>query len=475
MGCFYVESPAMRMLLKKLEVDTYLGLVAASSIIRPGVAQSGMMREYILRHRNPGRAKEKGHPVMLDIMPETYGVMVYQEDVIKVAHYFAGLTLGEADVLRRGMSGKYRSRKEFQKVKDKFTENCKKKGYEDSLISEIWHQVASFAGYAFAKGHSASYAVESYQSLFLRAYYPLEYLVAVLNNGGGFYRSEFYVHEARMLGATIYAPCINKSMAVNCIYDKEIYLGFMYLKDMEARVIERILKERRANGVFTSLEDFLDRVILSIEQLSILIRINAFRFTQINKHQLLWQAHLFLSKGTAVDHPKLFPPTHQNFEIPQLHTTDLEMAFTQLELLGFCLCSPFHLLKEVPKNTHGSKDLPSYLNRYIDLYGYLVTVKRTKTHKGKRMNFATLVDQHGEVFDTVLFPPVAAKYYFRGRGIYRFYGKVVSEFGFLSIEVVKMQKQDYIQDPRYADMKTANQKGPYKETSKKERLGTAKP
>jgi DNA polymerase-3 subunit alpha len=401
---------------------------------------------------------------MLDIMPETYGVMVYQEDVIKVAHYFAGLTLGEADVLRRGMSGKYRSREEFQKVKDKFTENCQKKGYEDSLISEIWHQVASFAGYAFAKGHSASYAVESYQSLFLRAYYPLEYLVAVLNNGGGFYRSEFYVHEARMLGATIYAPCINKSRAVNCIYDKEIYLGFMYLKDLETRVMERVLKERGAHGVFTSLEDFLDRVILSIEQLSILIRIDAFRFTQINKHQLLWQAHLFLSKGTAVDHPKLFPPTHQNFEIPQLHTTDLEMAFTQLELLGFCLCSPFYLLKEAPKNTHGSKDLPSYLNRYIDLYGYLVTVKKTKTHKGKRMNFATLVDQQGEVFDTVLFPPVAAKYYFRGRGIYRFYGKVVSEFGFLSIEVVKMQKQDYIQDPRYADMKTANKRGSYSKT-----------
>ena len=92
----------------------------------------------------------------------------------------------------------------------------------------------------------------------------------------------------------------------------------------------------------------------------------------------------------------------------------------------------------------------------IDIYGYLVTVKNTNTHRGDRMHFATLVDQYGEVFDTVLFPPVAAKYYFRGRGIYRFYGKVVSEFGFLSIEVEKMQKQDYIPDPRYSDMKTAN-------------------
>jgi DNA polymerase-3 subunit alpha len=455
MGCFYVESPAMRMLLKKLEVDNYLGLVAASSIIRPGVAKSGMMREYILRHRHQGRAEEKAHPVMLDIMPDTYGVMVYQEDVIKVAHHFADLDLGEADVLRRGMSGKFRSREEFQKVKDKFISNCRKKGYSDTLIFEVWNQVASFAGYAFAKGHSASYAVESYQSLFLRAYYPLEYSVAVLNNGGGFYRSEFYIHDARMMGATIHPPCINNSVAVNRIYGSHIYLGMMYLRDLESRVMERIIKERYKNGAFTSLEDFLDRVFISMEQLAILIRIDAFRFTEINKHELLWKAHLMLSKNDRLEHPKLFPPRHHGFQIPKLHTTALEAAFDQLELLGFCLRSPFDLLAEPPKNSNGQKDLHRYLNKHIDIYGYLVTVKNTSTHNGKRMHFATLVDQHGEVFDTVLFPPVAAKYFFRGKGIYRFYGKVVEEFGFLSIEVIKMQKESYIPDPRYADMKTS--------------------
>jgi len=458
MGCFYVESPAMRMLLKKLEVDTYLGLVAASSIIRPGVAKSGMMREYILRHRNPGRTEEKAHPVMLDIMPETYGVMVYQEDVIKVANIFAGLDLGEADVLRRGMSGKFRSREEFQKVKDKFFENCRNKGYQEKLISEIWNQIASFAGYAFAKGHSASYAVESYQTLFLRAYFPLEYMVAVLNNGGGFYRSEFYVHEARMLGATIHSPCINKSFNKNVIYGKDIFLGFGYLSELESRVSERILKDRIANGIYSSLEEFLDRVFITVDQISILIRIDAFRFTGVNKHKLLWKAHLFLNKSVKIDHPKLFPPKHQDFKIPQLHTTDLEMAFTQLELLGFCLCSPFELLEKPPKNNRCVKDLERFLGHRIDIYGYLVTVKNTSTHNGKRMHFTTMIDQEGKVFDTVLFPPVAAKYYFRGKGIYRFYGKVVSEFGFLSIEVIKMEKQNYVPDPRYADMKTTTRK-----------------
>ena len=459
MGCFYVESPAMRMLLKKLEVDNYLGLVAASSIIRPGVSKSGMMREYILRHRNPGRAEEKAHPVFLEIMPETYGVMVYQEDVIKVAHYFADLDLGEADVLRRGMSGKFRSRAEFEKVKDKFRSNCVQKGYGEKLIDEVWYQVASFAGYAFAKGHSASYAVESYQSLFLRAYFPLEYLVAVLNNGGGFYRAEFYIHDARMLGATIHAPCINKSQIANVIYAKDLYLGFMYLRDLEERVVQRIVADRNANGRYTSLEAFLDRVTISAEQLSILIRIDAFRFTGINKHELLWKAYMVLSKTKRVEYPKLFPPKPQNFKIPHLHTTALEIAFEQWELLGFPLCSPFKLLLEAPQNKNGQRHLSAHLNKTLTIYGYLVTVKNTRTHTGKAMYFATLLDQYGEVFDTVLFPVVAAKYPFRGKGIYCFVGKVVSEFGFLSIEVQTMKKEAYVPDPRYAEMKTSRKKG----------------
>ncbi|MAB58566.1 MAG: DNA polymerase III subunit alpha, partial [Aequorivita sp.] len=224
-GCFYVESPAMRMLLRKLQVDDYLGLVAASSVIRPGVAKSGMMREYVLRYRHPEKRKD-AHPVLLDIMPETFGVMVYQEDVIKVAHHFGGLDLGEADMLRRGMSGKFRSREEFQKVKDQFFENCKNSGKNEAFTAEVWRQIESFAGYAFAKGHSASYAVESYQSLFLKAYFPLEYMVATLNNGGGFYSVELYVHEARMHGGNILQPCINRSFNETVIYGKDIYIGF---------------------------------------------------------------------------------------------------------------------------------------------------------------------------------------------------------------------------------------------------------
>ena len=199
----------MRMLLKKLGAETYKALVAASSIIRPGVASSGMMREYILRFKGQKPSYETPAPIY-KILEETFGVMVYQEDVIKVAHYFAGLSLAEADVLRRGMSGKFRSRDEFQAVRDLFFSNCAKKGYDLVLVSSIWSQIESFAGYAFSKGHSASYAVESYQSLYLKAHYPLEYMTATINNFGGYYRTEIYVHEARRFGALIEAPSINE-------------------------------------------------------------------------------------------------------------------------------------------------------------------------------------------------------------------------------------------------------------------------
>lgn len=152
-GCFYIESPAMRGLITKLRCRDYLSLVAASSIIRPGVAKSGMMREYIKRFHNPEEV-EYLHPKFKELLEETFGVMVYQEDVIKIAHYFAGIDLAEADVLRRTMSGKNRARKELLVIRDKFFSNCRSYGYQDSLTEEVWRQIESFSGYSFCKAHS---------------------------------------------------------------------------------------------------------------------------------------------------------------------------------------------------------------------------------------------------------------------------------------------------------------------------------
>ncbi|MEC7782737.1 MAG: DNA polymerase III subunit alpha, partial [Bacteroidota bacterium] len=401
-GCFYVESPAMRMLLKKLAVSDYQTLVAASSIIRPGVAKSGMMREYILRHRNPERRKE-AHPVLWNIMPDTYGIMVYQEDVIKVAHHYAKLTLDEADVLRRGMSGKFRSRAEFQYVQDKFRSNCIANGEPEEVVNEIWRQIESFAGYAFAKGHSASYAVESYQSLYLKCYFPLEYMVATLNNGGGFYKAEFYVHEAKMHGATIESPCINKSQIETTIYDKTIYLGFQHLEGLEKKTMLNIINNR-VHAKYTSYDDFIQRVPVSLEQQELLIRIGALRSSGKDKRSLLWEAHY---KENTISENELqqsfFKISLHDFTLPKFHISQYEDAFDYMELLGFSLFNPFFLMKESPHKYILARELPEYIDQQVKVAGYLVTCKNTKTAKGLRMNFGTFLDLEGSWLDTVLF------------------------------------------------------------------------
>lgn len=444
MGCFYVESPAMRMLLKKLAVDTYLQLVAASSIIRPGVARSGMMREYILRTHDPSKRKYI-HPVMQELMEETYGIMVYQEDVIKVAHHFAGLDLSEADVLRRGMSGKFRSREQFTLIRDRFFNNCREKGYPESITSEVWRQIESFAGYSFSKGHSASYAVESYQSLFLKAHYPLEFMVGVINNFGGFYQTEFYVHEARMAGASVHAPDINISEHTTCIRGKDIYLGFIHLQGLEQKTMSAILEERHLHGEYLGLADFMKRVNITLEQLRILVRIGAFRFTGRGKKQLLWDIHLHMGTGKrTLVAATLFDEPEPDWKLPELHESEYDNAIDEIELLGFALRSPFDLMEKKdykPKHPKVlARTLKNYSGREVELIGYLVTIKPTRTIKGESMAFGCFLDKEGHFIDTTHFPGIYKSFPFRGRGIYRVRGRVDEEFDFCSLTVTSMEK-----------------------------------
>lgn len=437
-GCFYVESPAMRMLLAKLQADDYLRLVAASSIIRPGVSKSGMMNEYIVRYRKKEvREKaEKDLPELYNLLRETFGVMVYQEDVIKIAHIFAGLSLADADYLRRGMSWKFKQRNEFHMVKEKFFTNCLAKGHAWDTINNIWNQIESFANFAFSKGHSASYAVESYQALFLKAYYPLEYMVATLNNGGGFYRTELYIHEARMHGAEIVAPCINNSREKCDIKGNTIFLGLGMLSQLEKEVVIKILEERDNNGLYTDLYNFVKRTRISIEQLRLLIRAGAFHFLPKNKKELLWEAHMLISpvkQKTQKD--ELFDLEPQKYELPQLENTWLDDAFDEIELMGFSLCHPFKLLKDPVKNKLTSHDLKKRIGKTVEIVGYLVNTKTTWTSSGEKMFFGTFLDTDGHWIDTVHFPPVARSHPFAGPGSYSIIGRVVEEFDFIYVEV----------------------------------------
>ncbi|MCF8370916.1 MAG: DNA polymerase III subunit alpha [Bacteroidales bacterium] len=449
-GCFYIESPAMRGLLQKLKCDNYLSLVAASSIIRPGVAKSGMMRAYIQRFHKPD-SFEYIHPVMKEQLQETYGVMVYQEDVLKICHHFAGLDLADADVLRRAMSGKHRSKKEFDRIQNKFFSNCKSYGYSDAITNEVWRQIESFAGYSFSKAHSASYAVESFQSLYLKAYYPREFMVAVINNFGGFYRTWVYFNEAKRWGATINLPCVNHSHYLTRIIDRDIYVGFIHLQNLESKVGKAIEEEQKRNGPFLSMEDFLSRIDTGLEQMTILIRIGAFRFTGKSKAVLLWEVHTMMNKKEKAISPNmLFVPPVRQFKLPVLEHTPVEDAFDEIELLEFPVSmSQFDLLQTPFRGEIKACELSAHIGKKVRMVGQLVTIKYVRTIKKELMYFGTFIDDTGEFFDSVHFPDSLKYYPFKGYGVYLLLGTVTEEFGFPSLTAEKLAKLPIVKDPRY--------------------------
>ena len=450
-GCFYIESPAMRGLLRKLRCGDYKTLVAASSIIRPGVAHSGMMREYINRFHHPETVDYK-HPLLKELLAETYGVMIYQEDVLKVGHYFAGLDLAEADVLRRMMGHKMRDKSEFEEVTRRFFDNCKAKGYPDELVSELWRQIESFSSYSFSKAHSASYAVESYQSLYLKSHYPLEFQVAVINNFGGFYQTWFYFNEARRMGANIHLPCVNRSDYLTTLNGRTIFMGFVHLQGLEQQFVERFLAEREARGPFVSLDDFMARVPFALEQLVLLIRGGAFGFTKKTKAELLWQAHLNKSEGKKAQPETLFQLENQHFEFPDFTAHALQNAYDEIELYGFPISMTwFDLLKTRFRGELMASQMLHFVGRRYRMLGKLVTVKYVRTCKGDTMALGTFVDVTGEAFDTVHFPQVLKQWPFQGDGVYLLLGKVTEEFGQPSLEVEKMARLGYQPNPCAAD------------------------
>ncbi|RXM41846.1 DNA polymerase III subunit alpha [Flavobacterium sp. YO64] len=452
-GCFYIESPAMRGLLRRLNCDNYKILVAASSIIRPGVAQSGMMKEYIFRHNNPTQF-EYFHEVFREHLGETYGIMVYQEDVIKIAQHYGGLPAPDGDILRRAMSGKGRSLEALQKVKDNFFESCAQKGHPLSLSQEIYRQIESFAGYSFCKAHSASYAVESYQSLYLKVYYPIEFMTAVINNQGGFYRTEVYVHEARMSGGTVHNPCVNKSEYQTTLYGTDIYLGFMHIQSLESKIAHLVEEDRNRKGDFSSLENFINRIPIGIEGVKTLIFINAFRFTGKTKNQLLVTASLLLNNFKPENRDlKLLQEPVKEYKLPKLERSVFEDAFDEIELLSFPVsCTVFDLLQTKHRGDVMAKDLVQYHKKQVRMLAYLISRKHVPTKKGT-MYFGTWIDHEGTYFDTAHFPDSLEKYPFQGGGCYLLLGNVEVDYHFPTITIIKMAKMPFIPDPRYMDAK----------------------
>ena len=446
MGCFYIESPAMRQLLTRLDVTTYEELVAASSVIRPGVAESGMMRQYIDRHR--GREKVTFlHPGMEEILADTHGVMIYQEDVMRVAHLIAGMTLAEADLLRRAMSGKMRSQETMAGLEKKFAEAARARGIAAETAAEIWRQIESFAGYAFCKAHSASFALLSFQVAFLKAHWPAEFMAAVLSNGGGFYQTQAYLDEARRLGLKILLPDINRSEVGYRAGPGWIRVGLMQVGELRRETMERLIATRRRDGFFTSLEDFYERAKPDRREAEQLIMCGAIDSLGLTRPAFLRKLHLLISQLPRrhcdtmslpfADFPRPGSPPGPNQETRSrdfslgsndaaggdgytvMSSRHLSVGYDEetkdiLERNILGVLATRHPLAAFMRATGSdgyirADELTQHAGERVELLGWIVCMKRVRTSRGEYMRFVTMEDMT-DLFEVVLFPRCYNRY-----------------------------------------------------------------
>jgi DNA-directed DNA polymerase III PolC len=477
MGCFYIESPGMRALLTKLKADTFSVVVAASSVIRPGPADSGMSRSFVLRHlgkENPALP----HPA-LAFLNETYGVMIYQEDVMRTLNAVAGLSLAEADVMRRAMSFKGDSA-QFLAMKDRFLEGARAAMGEgrvpvvkEEVLQELWRQLSSFAGYAFCKAHSASYAVLSFQAAWLKAHYPAEFMAAVMSNGGGFYSVSAYLEETRRLGLEIKLPDINHSQDVFTGQGRQVRIGLQQVHGMSRRSLDALLDERAASGFFVSLGNLIERVPhLAENEIENLIRCGACDGFELTRPELLWRhallrkeqrgpghraarkqlaagrgesrvtvqtATLFPTSGTAPgagSAVSLIPAIPDYSPAEKLQQ---EMEVLHLTATGHPMAGLRAWLQQ--QGVVPAAELPGWAGRRVKVAGKLVTAKSATVKKtGQPMKFITLEDET-DLCEVTLFPEIYARYGARllSRGPYLVTGIVEDDHGSITVTAEKLE------------------------------------
>ncbi|NIM19830.1 MAG: DNA polymerase III subunit alpha [Candidatus Latescibacteria bacterium] len=431
-GCFYIESPIMQQLFRQAKCDDFEVLTALSSIIRPGVSNYGGKQLYLKRYLGEEPVRYP-HPSLEEVLEETFGCLIYQEQVIQVAVSMAGMTLAEADGLRVCMSKK-RNWHKMESYKERFFQGAREKGIPEPVIEEVFSQIESFAGYAFCKAHSASFALESFESLYWRAHYPAEFMAAVLSNQGGYYSTMEYVEEARRMGLVILPPCVNKSDVAYTGKGRELRVGLMQVKGLRREVMEQIVSKRDAGGEYRSVENFLDRVAVTKREAEMLAKCGAMDTLGGRRPEILWQVAVTLERGdTTSEGLSTRRAVVEALPVLDDLTFEERMAY-ELECLDVCVSAhPFALFRSQIDRARrlrpivDSTDVGSCDGQVIYCLGWEVTMKRVRTEKdGRVMAFVTFSDERGRI-ETTFFPDSyerCAEELFKGAGPFLLLGKV---------------------------------------------------
>jgi DNA polymerase III alpha subunit len=451
LGIFYIESPATRQLLKKMRRGDYENLVIASSIIRP--AANRYIREFVRRLHGGGYAPL--HPLLEETLRETRGIMVYQEDVSRVAIDVAGFSPGEADRLRKLLTRRPHSLAGAD-FRARFFQRGRRRGVDEAVLEKIWDMMLSFAGYSFCKAHSASYALVSYRLAWLKRFYPLEFLASVINNGGGYYTRQTYLNECRRLGFRLLPPDVNRSALAYGVEAEGLRVGLGQIGTLSAGLLERIIGERERNGPYREAVDFFQRVSPGHPEARILIRSGSLDSLEpgLTRPQLFWIYFRLGTSGRMLVHPPL--PAEVGDYPPALKLLD------EIRTLGVVIsCHPLALFRRrILRRAQSlgfpplisSAEIPVRCGRRVSLAGLLVTGKEVLTRKKEKMIFVSFEDEHS-VYETVFFPAACQKYLHllgaesaasRGcSGLFLVCGPVAEDQGALSVTVEGVARFDW--------------------------------
>jgi error-prone DNA polymerase len=427
MGVFYVESPAMRQLQEKTRRGDFEHLVIHSSIIRP--AANEYIREYVRRLR--GGAWTPIHPILEETLAGTYGIMCYQEDVARVAIRMAGFTDAEADGLRKVLAKKWAGKK-VEDYRRRFAEGAAARGIAPRVVEETWRMILSFSGYSFCKPHSASYALVSFRSCWLKTHHPAEFMAAVISNGGGYYSTFAYVSECRRMGLRVDLPDINASDRAWTGRDGAVRTGLMQIKGLCGESLDALLEARRRGGPFASFDDFLARVAIDPSDARLLIRAGAFDRVGFGaggppdgaapdlaiRPRLHWRLREWEAKteGRRSRARLLFPPDLGPLPEPRPYDA-ARLLRDETETLGFLLSrhpltlyrGPLVALQRAGTRPVRGGDLARHAGRRVTAIGWLITGKLVATKDDEPMEFVSFEDTTA-IYETTFFPRAYARF-----------------------------------------------------------------
>ncbi len=442
MGLFQIESPGMRQLLRHIGADSIDDVCLALALIRPGASEYGSKEAFLRRFRGQEPVCYP-HPKAEPILRETFGICIYQEQVLRLAQEIGELTLQEADLLRKPLH-KVSAPRERARLRAKFLKSAERMGIPLEQREETWQAVEKFAGFGFCKAHAVTYADISYRIAYLKAHYPAELLAAMCSSGAGFYHVSAYVEEAKRWGLKVLLPCIHQSQIEytaerdgeskeNLSRSNCLRIGLMQVKNLSAETMQTILRARRERP-FDSLEDFLRRVPAEYAEAEALIRCGAMncllspaepRGTCLggqpsSRPELLWLLNLIfkkasrsLGKSPTETEQELFGdvtrPIVEPDAVPRLPDYAREQRLAaEGEILEVFVSG--HPLDLIARNGElWSTDLHKHTGRRVRLLGWLITYRHVPTKTYRNMMFLTLEDQRG-TFEVVMFPEAYERY-----------------------------------------------------------------